>query len=53
MPNENEIPFGWRLASLDEIKKDGTYTDAAIDAMTDAPTRGGFLCLDDDFKVVK
>ena len=53
MPNVDKIPFGWRLASLDEIKKDGTYTDAAIDAMSDAPTTRGFLCLDDEFKVVK
>ena len=53
LPPEIEIPFGWRLASVDEIKKDGTYTDAALDAMSDGPSKTGFLCLDNDFKVVK
>ena len=53
MPNENEIPFGWRLASLDDIEDGETYNDAAIEAMSYAPTTGGFFCLDDEFKVVK
>merc|ERR1719499_955000 len=51
VPHENEIPFGWRLASIEEIKKDGTYTKSALDVMSNEPTTGGFLCLDDDFKV--
>ena len=50
--HENEIPFGWRLASVEEIKKDGTYTEAARDVIEDELDEG-YLCLDDDFKVVK
>ena len=53
MPHEKEIPFGWRLASIEEIRTGGTYTEAAIDAMINESIKRGFLCLENDAKVAK
>merc|ERR1719499_1867089 len=51
VPHEKEIPFGWRLASLEEIRTGGTYTEAAIDAMINESIKRGFLCLENDAKI--
>merc|ERR1719495_1818446 len=51
VPHEKEIPFGWRLASIEDINDGVTYTEAAIDAMLNESTKKGFLCLENDAKV--
>jgi len=51
VPHEKEIPFGWRLASIEDINDGVTYTEAAIDAMLNESTKRGFLCLENDAKV--
>ena len=53
VPRDDDIPLGWRLASIEEIKGSAhsTYTQAALDAIRKTPTKREYFCIDDDYQV--
>ena len=53
MPRDDEIPLGWRLATIEEVKGYEYWTRVALDAIKKAPTQTyiEYFCIDDDYQV--